>query len=99
MCRLETPASHFARVAWTLHASERDSDPELYHSRRLDGGGQSRRGAGDGELLDFERLVEQVVSVEDRGQAVRAEAEAFLQPRVDGHRKRESRPAVAEGAH
>src|ERR1043165_4349935 len=75
----------------TAGALERDAETDLDDARRLDGGGQSRGRAGDRELFDFERLVEDIVGVDDRGQAARADREAFLQPRIDGHRSEERR--------
>src|SRR4051812_1587498 len=71
----------------------------MERARRLAGGLQARRRAGDGDLLDLEILVEQVVGVDDEVGAAAAEREAFLQTRVDGHLEREARAAVAERAH
>src|SRR5260370_246353 len=82
-------------LAWL----EGHANAELDHARRLDCGRQPRRGARHWELFDLETLVEQVVRVQDRRHAARADREPFLQPRIDGHRKGETRAAVAEGAH
>src|SRR5205823_13122932 len=88
-------------LACSNPAAESKTEPgaDLDHPRRLDRGRQARGGAGDRELLDLERHVQQVVGVHDRREAVRADRERFLQPRVERAREREPRAAVAERAH
>src|SRR5207245_10225166 len=70
----------------------------LADARRLDGRRQARRRARDRALLDLERLVEQVVRVREERDLLRAGGPRLRQPRIDGHREREPRPAVAERA-
>src|SRR5688572_11360012 len=80
-----------------LETLEGESDADLNDARRLNGGRQPRYGAGDGELLDLKRLIEEVVGVDERTDTPAADAESLLEPRVDRHRKRKSRLAVGKG--
>jgi hypothetical protein len=55
-------------------------------------------GAGDGELFDFVREVEQVVRVDDGGHAATAGTQGLLEPGVQRPRECEPGLSVREGA-